>query len=194
MSNKSLIQDILDVEWNMFHRIKSAFPAVCQNSPDTFRSVRGSIFDLWTTEMLQSYLNDLTVAQSQGRNLPAEKYARMDSLLGPQKINPVIEKIVDIETQWQNEIKKKYPHLYHVVCRRTDPSNDGSNFGIYLRGELETYGDRTIDLYCQQVQSCVENQENLALKMLLQLVRKGGFENLEHAESYFADARNLQNG
>ncbi|MBI5588843.1 MAG: DUF4125 family protein [Deltaproteobacteria bacterium] len=191
MSDETLIQKILDIEWRMFRRVKSATPVVCQNSPDTFRKVRSSIFDLWTTEMLQSYLNDLKTAQNLGRNLLTEKYARMDDLLGPLKNNPLIEKIVAIETKWQEEIRQHYPVLYGVTCRSTDPSGDGSNFSIYLRCELETYGDQTIALYYRQVKSAMENRENLALRMLLQLVRKGGFSDLNQAEVYFRQQRGL---
>jgi hypothetical protein len=135
--------------------------------------------------MLQSYLNDLKTAQNQGRNLLTEKYARMDNLIKPLKNNPLIEKIVAIETKWQAEILELYPALYGVVCRSTDPASDGSNFSVYQRCELETYGDQTIALYYQQVQSAAENKDNLAMRMLLQLVKKGGFEDLNQAETYF---------
>ncbi len=186
MNNQNLIQHILDIEWDMFSRVQSATPASCQNSPDTFRKVRASIYDAWTKEMLESYLNDLKTARERGRNLLTEKYARMDNLIPPLKSHPLLDNIVEIEIAWQEEIRNKYPAIYYRTCRSTDLSGDGSNFSIYLRSELETYGDQTIQLYYKNVKNAADNGENLALLMLRRLVAEGGYKDLDHAESYLS--------
>jgi len=38
---------------------------------------------MWSKEMLESYFDDLVIAQKKGRNLVTEKYARMDNLIPP---------------------------------------------------------------------------------------------------------------
>lgn len=146
--NESLdfVSEILDCEWDMFRRVRSAYPVGCQRAPQTFRKVRGSIFELWTKGMLESYLSDLREAKKAGRNLLTEKYARMDNLIPQSNFHPLIEKIVSIEGAWQTEVKRNYPHLYVYVCRDDDPTGDGRNFAVYLRSELETYGSKTIEL------------------------------------------------
>jgi hypothetical protein len=181
-----LMQEILDREWEMFQEVKSASYASCQNSPDTFRQVRGSIFQLWPRELKAAYLIELTKARQSGRNLITEKYARMDNLIPPLNTNPVIDKIVEIETEWQEEIRKKYPALYQRCCRSTDKTDDGMNFSVYLRCELETYGDMALDIYFQWVYKAKQLGINYSLNMLNNIVLKSGFKDVEEAEAFWA--------
>lgn len=180
------MQEILDREWEMFQEVKSAAPASCQNSPDTFRMVRGSIFQLWPTELMAAYLSELTSARRLGRNLITEKYARMDNLIAPINTNPVIDKIVEIETQWQEEVRQKYPALYQRSCRSTDKTDDGMNFSVYLKCELETYGDTALDIYYEWVCRAKQLGVNYSITMLNHIVLKSGFKNIEEAEAFWA--------
>ena len=181
--HQDIIEQVLDIELYMFQRVRSAAPAPCQSVPDNFRKIRGSIYEMWTKEMLQSYLNDLQVAQKKGRNLVTEKYARMDNLIPPLSTNPLIDKIVEIEANWQEELKTKYPAIYNRMCRSTNPAQDGSNFSVYLKGELETYSDNTLELYYKNIKNALEKGKNLAMLALERLVKKGGYNDLEHAEN-----------
>lgn len=182
MNKQEIIENILNIEWNMFQQVKSAIPAPCQLLPEVFRRIRGSVYETWPEEALQSCLLDFEKAQQDGRNLLTEKYAQMDDLIAPTQRNPLIDIIVAIETHWQEEIRRNYPALYNRVCRSTNPFNDGRNFSVYLRSELQTYSDRTIDFYYQGVSKALENNDNLALKSLEALVKKGGYRDLNHAE------------
>jgi hypothetical protein len=182
---RELVAAVLDSEWEMFRKVRSAYPVGCQQSPATFRHIRASIFELWTEEMLASYLVDLLQAEAAGRNLLAEKYARMDNLIPRTNFNPLIERIVAVDSDWQAEVRNQYPHVYSVACRGMEPTDDGRNFSVYLRCELETYGHKTIELYYRQIDEALANGENLTLKMLERLVEKGGFKDLEQAELYF---------
>lgn len=181
------MQEILDLEWEMFRSVKSATPASCQDNPDTFRQVRGSIFQLWPRKLLAAYLIELTAAKRRGRNLLTEKYARMDNLIPPINTNPVIDKIVDIEAKWQQEIRELYPALYARSCRQTDQDDGGMNFSVYLRCELETYGDTALDIYYEWIELARRAGMNYSLTMLNHLVIKSGFENLDDAESYWSE-------
>ncbi|BBO86571.1 DUF4125 family protein [Desulfosarcina ovata] len=180
------MQEILDREWEMFQAVKSATPASCQESPETFRKVRGSIFQLWPRKLMAAYLIELTAAKRHGRNLLTEKYARMDNLIPPINTNPVIDKIVAIEAQWQQAIRERYPALYARSCRGTDRTDDGNNFSVYLRSELETYGDTALDIYYEWVEMARRSGMNYSLSMLNHLVLNSGFESIEAAEAFWS--------
>ncbi len=180
-----LVQSILDIEWRMFQKVKSAAPASCQSNNETFRKVRGSIFQIWPYEILSAYHDNLKAAFENGRNLLTEKYARMDNLIPPLNTNPLIDSIVDIETRWQKEMQAAYPQLYQRTCRSSDSADNGSNFSVYLRCELETYGDETIRQYHQWVQDGLASDRNYSIEALENLVLKGGFESLDQAERFF---------
>lgn len=186
MNKDELIRLIVEIEWDMFQRVKSGVFAPCQLQPEVFKRIRGSVYETWTEEALESCRRDFEEAQYVGRNLLTEKYAQMDDLLGPVRENALIDRIVAIETQWQDEIRRNYPTLYNRVCRSTNPFNDGRNFSVYLRSELQTYSDRTIELYHQAVTRALSRCENLALQSLNILVKKGGYRNLHHAEEYLS--------
>lgn len=180
-----LIGAILDAEWGMFQKVNSGTPASCQNNPEAFSKIRGSIFQLWPEQMLEAYLKEIISAAACGRNLLTEKYARMDRLIPAINTNTLIEKIVEIETKWQAELKKTYPALYWKTCRNAGSSDDGSNFSIYLSCELETYGDEVLELYYTWVSEAVQQGKNFSIDMLELLVVKGGFGDLAQAEEYF---------
>lgn len=184
------MREILDREWEMFKAVKSATPASCQDNPETFRQVRGSIFQLWPRKLLAAYLIELTRAKRLGRNLLTEKYARMDNLIPPINTNPVIDKIVEIETQWQQEICDRYPALYARSCRHTDQADGGMNFSVYLRCELETYGDTALDIYYEWVELARRAGMNYSLTMLNHLVIKSGFDSLDAAEAFWREKIN----
>lgn len=183
---EGLLQEILDREWDMFQKVKSAGPASCQSSPDTFRTIRGSIFQLWPPQLMAAYIVELCKAQWEGRNLLTEKYARMDNLIPPINTNPVIDEIVAIEEKWQEEIRQKYPGLYARSCRSTDPTGDGRNFSVYLRCELETYGDLALQIYYDWVDQARRAEANYSLTMLTRIVLDSGFKSLDEAEAFWA--------
>ncbi len=183
---EDLLEEILDREWDMFQKVRSASPASCQSSPAAFRKIRGSIFQLWPTQLMAAYIIELCESQLEGRNLLTEKYARMDNLIPAINTNPVIDEIVAIEEKWQEEIRQKYPGLYARSCRSTDPTGDGRNFSVYLRCELETYGDIALELYYDWVDQARRAEMNCSLTMLSHMVLDSGFKSLDEAEAFWA--------
>lgn len=179
---QALLDNILELEWQMFVCVKSARRAPCQSAPDNFKTIRSSLFETWSEPMLASYRDDLAEAAAQGRNLLTEKYARMDNLIPPLSANPLIGMIVAIENVWQDDLSCHYPALYRRCCRSMEQTGDGKNFSIYLGCELETYGDRTLRLYYDNLELAVAADRNLAREALHRLVRKNGYRDLDHAE------------
>lgn len=181
--SSSILDQVLEAEWRMLVRVRSVRNAPCQSAPNTFKTIRSSLLETWTQPMLFSYGSDLQQAEVDGRNLLAEKYARMDDLIPPLSSNPLIDIIVTIESNWQEELEHRYPALYARCCRRLDATGDGRNFGIYLGCELETYSNRTLQLYFENIETAVASNRNLAVEALQRLVRKNGYRDLHHAES-----------
>ena len=181
-----ILERILDLEWAMFVRVRSDREAPCQSAPNNFRNIRASLFDTWTPEMLEAYCDDLEEATIAGRNLLAEKYARMDELIPPLTDDPVIDLILDVETRWQSEVRDRFPLLYRRCCRSTAETGDGREFAVYLRAEIETYGYETRQLYFVNIKNAERNGRNLGIEALQALVRRSGYPDLAHAEAHFA--------
>jgi hypothetical protein len=176
---------ILDLEWAMFVAVKSDRPAACQTTPASFRNIRASLLDAWTSRMLAAYCADLERAAGQGRNLLAEKYARMGELIPPLADDPVIDLIVAVECRWQEEIRRRFPLLYQRCCRSTAETGDGREFAVYLRAELETYGFETRQLYFLNIKNAERAGRNLGIEALQALIHRFGYEGLDQAERQF---------
>ncbi len=182
-SREFLIKSILDMEFIMFRKVNGKLNAPCQEQPDAFRKIRGSIYALWSHEMLESYFKDLVMAQRNNRNLVFEKYARMDNKVPRINDNPLIGKIVEIEQKWQEELKSAFPAVYHHTCRDMNAALDGTDFRVYLACELETYSDNTLEKYYDHVKRAFDNGENHSIEMLRQLAEKSGIDSLEKLET-----------
>ena len=179
---KNLIEEILKEELNMFLNVRSRYPVSCQENPEAFRLHRGAQFSVWSDETLESYLKDLLSAKKQGQNMMTLKYARMENLIPPVSLNPVIDKIVDMEVEAQKEMLSRYPN----ICGRGRPLEEDSpeqtSFKTYLRGELETYSDRTLELLCKDIQQITDRGENWEEHIYSEVVRKLGYHSLDQAE------------
>ncbi|MCP4021492.1 MAG: DUF4125 family protein, partial [Desulfobacteraceae bacterium] len=154
----------------------------CQVQRESLKKIRGSIYELWSDGMLESYFKDLVAAKRNNRNLVFEKYARMENRIPQINDSHLISKIIDIEEKWQNELKIKYPAVYNHSCRQINSAANGSNFKVYLASELETYSDNTLDKYYCHVKQAFDNGENHSVESLRQLAKKSGIDNLEKLE------------
>lgn len=176
-----LIDQILAIEMKMFLAAPSREHAICQDSSEGFILTRGSVFELWSCESLESYLDDLEQAEAEGRNLMCEKYARMENLLPCLNINPVISEIVDIETAWQYNVRARYPH---IMDGRPETGICKAEFDVYLRCELETYSRRTVTRYLANDRDYLARGVNLAEEKYRIIFRKLGYASIEEAERF----------
>ena len=177
-----LIERILELELNMFLNVGSEYPVSCQQNPEGFRLHRGTQFSLWSEETLRSYHDDLLKAEQQGRNLMTLKYARMENLIPPLSVNPIIDEIVQMELKAQREMLLQYPG---ILTRGRPLGDDGSgttSFKTYLRGELETYSDRTLELLYRDIRQIEDRGENWAIQTYTHLFRELGYESLDEVE------------
>jgi hypothetical protein len=122
----ALIGRILEIELDWFLTVNPQLTAECQQHPKTFKLIRESIFETWSEKTLRLYLENLIGAQSKGRNLMKEKYAKMENLMPCVNISPTIYEITKIEERWQKEALSKYPQVFKRGA--------GEGFATYLRG------------------------------------------------------------
>jgi len=179
-----LIEKILEKELKMFLTVPVRQKAACQEHPESFKTMRRAQFLMWSEKTLESYLKDLEKAEKEGRNLMTEKYARMDNLIPPKNQDPLIDKIVNIQCKWQEEMFRKYPNLMRGA-RPVYSSQDSpfqTSFETYLRGELETYSHNTLASLYDDIVGMQKEGKNMAEELYKQLVMDLGYESLEEAE------------
>ena len=173
-SSEELLHDIVSIELRMFLTVQTSGPTTCQEQPETFKLMRRAGFHVLSTETLESYLQDLEEALDEDRNLITLKYARIDELIPCLNDNPIIGKIVEIEECWFKELEKKYPSTFR---NRADFAA-----GIYLRSELETYSDRTLELYYKDVCKALAKDRNLTAERYTYLFKQIGYNSIDAME------------
>lgn len=198
MTKEEIIAKIIAIEWKMFQDVPNiGGTAPCQEERQTFEIMRASQAASWSEAALESYLDDLTEAQKQERNLMTEKYARMMKSTSPMEyeriehlVPPVspgvlllIEKIAVIVLDWEEELFRKYP----LVLRQGRPIRSSSDtlfvtsLETYLKGELVTYSLKTLKLYHEHLVKEQAESINGSEITLAQTIKQYGFHSLEEA-------------
>jgi hypothetical protein len=208
MIKEEIIVKIIAIEWKMFQGVPNiGGTAPCQEERQTFEIMRVSQAASWSEAALESYLDDLTEAQQQGRNLMTEKYARMMKSTSPAEyahiehlVPPIssealllVEKIAVIVLDWEEELFRKYP----LVLRQGRPIHSVSDtlfvtsLETYLKGELATYSPKTLKLYYEYLVKEQSENINGSEITLAQTIKQYGFHSLEEAnEKLKAEASN----
>lgn len=178
MRKKDLVNKILAIELSMFETVPST-SSECEKSPETFKTVRRSQFETWSQEALQSYLRDLNEALKKGRNLMTEKYAQIDRIAGFGRLNPIIDQIIEKEEIWRDEFNQKYPH----ILKDEERYMYGVPFWkVYLRAELETYSDETLEFRFQDILKSSSEGRNLLEESYTNMFKRIGYGSLEELE------------
>jgi hypothetical protein len=157
----------------MFQKIRTIEPSLCQDLPETFEVMREMNHSPLSLDSLTSYLNDLKNALANKRNLLTEKYARMNNTIPPMNTNPLIDEIVSIEDKWMEKLSKDYPLSINY---------NPKNFIKYLSCELETYSDKTLQLYYDDILHAKSDNRNLAHERFTYLFNILGYKSIEETE------------
>jgi len=173
-SREELMHDIVSIELRMFLTVQTAGPTTCQEQPETFKLMRRAGFHVLSSETLESYLQDLQEALEEDRNLVSLKYARIDEIIPCLNDNHLIGEIVEIEERWLRELEKKYPLTFR--------SRADFAAGIYLRSELETYSDRTLELYLKDLTKALDEGRNLTAERYTYLFKQLGYNSIDDME------------
>ncbi|MBD5396121.1 MAG: DUF4125 family protein [Lachnospiraceae bacterium] len=198
--HKALINEMVTLEWEAFDKVDNeGGRADCQNDWNTFSIMRTSQYYTWTNEMLKSYIHDFHVANEKGWNLITEKYGRMMESTAPSRYaeikgslpaipevkKEIIEEIVKIQVGWMEDFAQRYPkaagnarsiHTYEDNLYNT-------SYETYLRGEISTYSDETLDLYGRFIAGLFKEEKNLAEMTMRNTALLYGYESLEDLEA-----------
>lgn len=191
-----IIEQILELELAMFLSVPTAHRYRCQEDPESFKLHRQAQFAAWSAPTLESYLIDLQRAKAAERNLLAIKYARMDNLLPRENFSPAIDTIVPLALQGQKAFITRHPYLMQggrPLAKEQDAPGQTS-FETYLRGELETYSDKTLDLLHGDMLALQESGSSLSEATYRHLAKQWGFDSLETLEQTLRDKITSQKG
>ena len=160
--------------------------------------MRKSQWETFPLNILESYLEDLKNAKEKRQNIVVEKYARMMEYSVPSEYEMIkdflpkisfkkketVDEIVKIYLNWEKDVIKKYPKLTSNArpLYSKDDTPDSASIETYLRGELYSYSEKTLNLYYEYINECIRKNKNLALENIKNIVLKKGFLSLGEAE------------
>ena len=100
MEKEKIIKEILEREWVFFQMAQNTGGrASCQDNKEEFVIMRESQWKTLPLNVLESYLEDLEIAEQNRQNIVVEKYARMMKYSTPDEY----EKIKEILDGWTYE-------------------------------------------------------------------------------------------
>lgn len=152
-NREKLLNEIIELELKMFLTTKSrGGVSSCQERPEAFRLMRRMAMLGHGDEFLASYLADLKKGEQDGRNFMIEKYARMEGLIPPLSNSPLLDTIADAETEFLDAAAKERPDMIR---------HGGLDaFRLYLRSELETLSQESLELYAQEIAQAKSENRN----------------------------------
>ena len=114
------------------------------------------------------------------------KYAQIKDSLPelPEVKKEIIEEIVKIQVGWMEDFAKEYPKAAGNA-RSIHTSEDNmfnTSYETYLRGELSTYSDQTLDLYGRFIAQLCREDKNLAKMIMANTASLYGYASLEELE------------
>lgn len=199
MPDKSLIDNIIALEWKMFSSVNEGGPkASCQEDPQTFDGMRRGQFSAWSDKAVECYLEDVKAATAIGRNLAMEKYIHMMKSTSPMQYEQLLsrvvypsdtaieiaEKITQKMIEQTAELHRTYPYV-SGSGRPLYSSYDfqGTSVETYQRGELYTYSESTLNALWEHLCALEKEGKSLARAVLENSVMHYGYSSLEQAEA-----------
>ncbi len=169
-----LINQILEIELQWFLNVNAEAGAECQQHPEAFKLIRGSTFETWSEEILALYLEHLVDAQSKGKNLVREKYAKIEGLIPCVNTSEALNDIIKIQEDWQKEARDKYPRMFRGEA--------GTESARYFRCELDTYSPAVLESYLNDLRTALPEGKNLVIETYNKIAQKIGYSSLEEWE------------
>ena len=196
---QNTVSKIIAREWEFFQSVhNTGGRASCQDNYEEFNIMRSSQWAIFSLPVLRSYLDDLILAGHRDRNPVMEKYAYMMKYSAPEEYEgikeflpaisepkrEIAEKIIKIYLEWEIEIMEKYPEITNKGRKLYSESDtpEYTSIETYLRGELLSYSEKTLQLYYDYIKNCKFENKNLAEKNLENIVKHKGYKSLEEAE------------
>lgn len=201
--DQQLVDRLVEEEWEFFQQVKGENGrASCQDDWRTFKVMRSSQALAWNDEIVRSLLDDLAQCRAQGRNPMMEKYARMMEFTEPEeyeKIKPLLPKVEECVralarhltermVRWVEEAREEYPFVCDAgrPLHSNEDSDKDTSLETYDYCELQTYGQRTLELLAQRYDEAEAAGENLYLATQESTARQQGYGSLHEAERVLA--------
>jgi hypothetical protein len=198
MVDASVLDEVVEIEWDMFHNVNDEAREDCQENRPTFEAMRRAQYSTWSEEALESYLRDLRGAVSEGRNLLREKYAHMMEVTDPQgyealkdTLPPVSDEKRELVAElWKHfesqtlALRKDYPVLGMAgrPLYAADVDDGQTSLETYQTGEMLTYSETTLRALLAHVRKLEEQGTSLVRQIQENSVTCLGYASLEDAE------------
>ncbi len=202
MEKKSLVEEIIRLEWPMFREVNGDERADCQKNYPMFVAMRGAQFAAWDEASLLSYRGDLEAAVLAGRNLLRDKYIHMMETTEPEhyahfrrELPPVSQRKRDLAAAiWEIllpqtvEFRQKYPAIARLgrPLLASQERNGYASVETYEKGELLTYSEETLEKLLRHIRAQAERGISFAAEIQERGLRNQGYDSPEEAEE---DAR-----
>lgn len=181
---KTLVAAIIDIERDMFINVPTNGICRCKADLDSLGSHRKAQFMAWSLRTLESYFDDLEVAQRTGLNLMHQKYAIMNKQIEGQIDDHILDRILDIQLKWQGAVIEKYPNMMRQArpLSASADTDDCTSFETYLRGEFASYSRRTLRLLYEDCRIKLAQGVNISEEIYSFLAIDLGYASLQEAE------------
>lgn len=197
MSKQEIINDILEIEWVMFHTVNGEKRVSCQEDKTRFDNLRTAQYIVWSEEALASYYKDLKACEDAGWNIAREKYIRMMKVSDPVNysklkgelapVTPEKERLV--EEIWKIALPQtiKFRTEFPKVSTGGRPLTIAEEKGYpsvenYQKSELMTYSEETLRLLLEHIKKMEAEGKEFFRIVQDNSVKCMGFESMEDAE------------
>ena len=200
LADRTVIADtIIELEWALFDKVQNeGGRADCQDNWGTFSVMRKSQYYTWPEDLLRTIAGDYSDAVKSGRNVITEKYGYMMESTAPEEFaniknslppvsdekKQVMEAIIEIQVGWMEDFAKNYPNMA-TNARAIHTSEDTpfmTSYETYLRGELSTYDDDTLQAYGRFIVDTHNKGQNLAEKIMTLTAYFYGYKSVKACE------------
>lgn len=202
MELNALIEQIIALEWPMFHQVNGEDRADCQENLTVFRAMRGAQFCAWSLQATECYLGDLERAQAAGRNLVREKYIWMMEHTAPTGFQHFRTELPRLSGEQERLIAALWGHFLPQTerLRREFPAvalggrpllarDEGAgdtSIETYQMGEWKTYSEATLAALLGHTKKLEEQGVDLVRLIQENSVAVMGYPTLEAAEQAIA--------
>lgn len=194
-----LMNTVIDMEWEMFQKVRNAGgKASCQNNPDTFYIMRYSNYCVMSQATMDKIRSDYLNAKLKERNLVMERYAYMMAETHPDYFkeylqpflpvvstvkNELVESCLECYIRFQKEFIKGYPGYAAKGRPMGGAGQPGVSVEAYMRGELKTYSEDTLESFLKDLRSADEAGHNLVEAVQKATVGFYGYQSIEEAQT-----------
>lgn len=200
------IQQLVEAEWAFFQStVNEGGRASCQDDYETFRIMRSSQAECWSSDLLDGWLQDLAAMKEAGRNPMIEKYGRMMETTDPEAYVNIEASLPEVApevkqaaaqvalqmAEWAGDAADLYPLLVSNgrVFYTEDDAYGVTSIETYARCELESFSLKTIEAYQALCKRIAHEGGNLYLDVQQRMAAKQGYGSLNEVEYILATTR-----